>query len=903
MFITIIFIFPLISHQNQIKLDKTLQLPLYQDNLIDIIDESGYIYKYHITSNQKNQAQLTYCQARPQSLEMRIEQQLKVTHKTEQDFEINFVNGKFYGQSEFIQSAVINNYGIIILTSDKNLTFISHQDINQNIAQTEHFQINESIENSYLIQIEELNLLILLLQSNTVYEYEIHNNTYYNKSVQFINNYKQEIIKADQIKWIKVYSIYIFILSFDGNLTIYNSKMEQIYQFESKVLHFEFEIIAQQFKIYLLYQNTTLLCKNMEFDNQNIQIEDQPRIMLTKPKAVSFKLYDRGVLMVIDDDNEGHIIIDYKYDKEILREINMQYISQKVRQIVIHDIYALLIGEKTQFVITIGVDDIYLNQQNYKMQANILVPQILDVLKFTDVTSSGIKDYIYAYTRTQFLKLNLSARKFEIFCGCQSQEEALKSPYHYELEYYNSKCEGCQKQRTYKLFYKFAIITKEDESKVIGSIVVGVLSLIGILGIVLYKYLVHIRLWKRAQERAMKLETTNTSAQIEFSINDSKIAFELEKKSIKQQHQNQLKQLQCKQKHHLQNEVNDERTKNKSNCILNGKSIKDYQIIKLTEYQINNNQIQKQISLINLNQYINHKKIRFQLKDRYSQKKIILLKIIFQSPNNQNRKSLYTSQNNDHILFNNNNNNIDNNNNLCFNLCKQMISNLLNNNSKQLQRNGQIWQQISFWILKREKLLGRDGFSIIWLGKDVKGDNQKIQRLNSFQRISFLQLVPQQRKLNKELMLIKQWCQESKQIFDYIVDSHDVFIIYEVSGYLLGTQLYDFKSTNNNYKVNSIEINFLSYYQSLLKELQKLYNCDIKVNIYSSPMDNKILTSKLKIIVPLLNLLKSHLYQKKIKCHIIINQQISYQICQNLGYLHLGIKMCYFRNFQDYHYG
>lgn len=44
-----------------------------------------------------------------------------------------------------------------------------------------------------------------------------------------------------------------------------------------------------------------------------------------------------------------------------MKELNMQYISQKVKHIVIHGLYALLIGEKTQSIITVGVDATYLN--------------------------------------------------------------------------------------------------------------------------------------------------------------------------------------------------------------------------------------------------------------------------------------------------------------------------------------------------------------------------------------------------------------------------------------------------------------------------------------------------------------------------------------------------------------
>ncbi|CAD8148762.1 unnamed protein product [Paramecium octaurelia] len=528
MFITIIFIFPLISNQNQLKLDQTFQLPLYKDNIIDVIDESGYIYKYHISNNNKEITYQTYCSVRPQSLDIEIESQLKVTHKTEQDFELNFVNGRFYGQSEFIQSAVINSYGIIILTSDKNLTFVSHDDINQNIAQTQHFQINESIENSYLIQIESLNLLILLLQDNKVYEYEVHNNTYYNKSIQYISQYKQETIHVNQIKLINVYSTYIFILQLDGNLRIYNRKMESIYKFDSQILHFEFETISQQFRIFLLYQNSTLMSKTISFEDTITVNENQQQILITKPQAVNFKLYNRGILVVVEDNSQGHIIIDYSFNSINLKELNMQYINQKVKHIIIHDLYALLIGDKTQSIITVGVDAIYLNQQNYKVQSNLLVPQILDVLKLSQVTNSGTTDYVYAYTRTRFLKLNLLARMFEVTCVCQSQNEAKQSPFHFELEYYNSDCDGCSKKKSYTLFFNYAIMTKEDEPLLYESIIIGGLLVGGIIGFLVYKYFAFLRYWKEARNKATNLETTSTQPQIDFSINDSKVGLQLE---------------------------------------------------------------------------------------------------------------------------------------------------------------------------------------------------------------------------------------------------------------------------------------------------------------------------------------------------------------------------------------
>ncbi|CAK93246.1 unnamed protein product (macronuclear) [Paramecium tetraurelia] len=536
MFITIIFIFPLISNQNQLKLDQTYKLPLYKENIIDVIDESGFIYKYHISNNNKEITYQTYCSVQPQRLDIEIESQLKVTHKTEQDFELNFVNGKFYGQSEFIQSAVINSYGIIILTSDKNLTFISHDNINQNIAQTQHFQINESIENSYLIQIESLNLLILLLQDNKVYEYEVHNNTYYNKSIQYISQYKQETLHVNQIKLINVYSTYVFILYKDGNLRIYNRKMEPIYKFESQILHFEFETISQQFRIYLLYQNSTLMSKTITFENTINVNDNQQQILITKPQAVNFKLYNRGILVVVEDNSQGHIIIDYSFNSINLKELNMQYINQKVKHIIIHDLYALLIGDKTQSIITVGVDAIYLNQQNYKVQANLLVPQILNVLMLSQVTNSGTTDYVYAYTRTRFLKLNLLAvciylkvkRMFEVFCSCQSQNEAMQSPFHFELEYYNSDCDGCSKKKSYTLFFNYAIMTKEDEALLYESIIIGGLIVVGIIGFVVYKYFAFLRFWKEAQNKAIQLETTTTQPHIEFSINDSKVGFQLE---------------------------------------------------------------------------------------------------------------------------------------------------------------------------------------------------------------------------------------------------------------------------------------------------------------------------------------------------------------------------------------
>lgn len=60
------------------------------------------------------------------------------------------------------------------------------------------------------------------------------------------------------------------------------------------------------------------------------------------------------------------------------------------------------------------------------MQTNLLVPQILNVLELSKVTSSGKIEYIYAYTRTRFLKLNLLAvniylkvkGKFQVICTC-----------------------------------------------------------------------------------------------------------------------------------------------------------------------------------------------------------------------------------------------------------------------------------------------------------------------------------------------------------------------------------------------------------------------------------------------------------------------------------------------------
>ncbi|CAD8089291.1 unnamed protein product [Paramecium sonneborni] len=170
-------------------------------------------------------------------------------------------------------------------------------------------------------------------------------------------------------------------------------------------------------------------------------------MLLSKPKAVSFKLYKQGILVLVEGNNEEYTIIDYSYDNENLHEINIQVISHKIKQIIIHDYFALLIGEKMKSVITIGIDSVYLNQQNYKFQNNLLVPQILNVLVFSDIAKNEIKDYVYVYTRSKLLKLNLQARQFEIICSCQSKEQAKESPYYYELEYYNSKCDGCQKKR------------------------------------------------------------------------------------------------------------------------------------------------------------------------------------------------------------------------------------------------------------------------------------------------------------------------------------------------------------------------------------------------------------------------------------------------------------------------
>ncbi|CAD8058931.1 unnamed protein product [Paramecium primaurelia] len=258
---------------------------------------------------------------------------------------------------------------------------------------------------------------------------------------------------------------------------------------------------------------------------------------MTKPQAVNFKLYNRGILVVVNDDNKGHIIIDYSFDSINLKELNMQYINQKVKHIVIHGLYALLIGEKTQSIITVGVDAVYLNQQNYKVQSNLLVPQILDVLMLSKVTSSGKTDYVYAYTRTRFLKLNLLAGKFEIICTCQSQEEAKQSPFHFELEYYNSDCQGCQKKKSYTLYFNYAIMTKEDEPLIYKTIIIGGLIVIGIIGLLIYKYLALLRFWKEAREKVIQLETSNTQPQIEFSINDSKIGLQLEVENQKKSDQ------------------------------------------------------------------------------------------------------------------------------------------------------------------------------------------------------------------------------------------------------------------------------------------------------------------------------------------------------------------------------
>lgn len=53
-------------------------------------------------------------------------------------------------------------------------------------------------------------------------------------------------------------------------------------------------------------------------------------------------------------------------------------------------------------------------------------------------------------------------------------------------------------------------MTKEDEPLIYQSIIIGGLIVIGIIGLLIYKYLALLRFWKEAREKVIQLETSNT---------------------------------------------------------------------------------------------------------------------------------------------------------------------------------------------------------------------------------------------------------------------------------------------------------------------------------------------------------------------------------------------------------
>ncbi|CAD8165073.1 unnamed protein product [Paramecium octaurelia] len=299
------------------------------------------------------------------------------------------------------------------------------------------------------------------------------------------------------------------------------------------------------------------------------------------------------------------------------------------------------------------------------------------------------------------------------------------------------------------------------------------------------------------------------------------------KRSLKQQQQLQLKQLYCKQKLNVQTEVDD--TRNTKQISLNYSPLnKIDQSVFTNRWKINKgllgnrtnrmltqqqsdseNEFPNQLKLIQLAQ-----KSQIQTKRSISTKRNNSIGDYNQTPNNQNRQSLYTSQ-------------------------KQRSYSIQQQQQQQRQQQQSLFQSIgvnknqiidakSFvqqfeltmeeWDkfgnrfplgFQREKLLGRGGFSLIWLAKEQKGG-----------ALCAVKQIPRKSKHEthfKELAFCTQFFNKGGQIkspyqqndgikylckmLDYVIDPHDVFIMYEVCGYSLGTQLYDFESLNNSYKL------------------------------------------------------------------------------------------------------
>ncbi|CAD8148760.1 unnamed protein product [Paramecium octaurelia] len=322
------------------------------------------------------------------------------------------------------------------------------------------------------------------------------------------------------------------------------------------------------------------------------------------------------------------------------------------------------------------------------------------------------------------------------------------------------------------------------------------------------------------------------------------------KRSIKQQHQFQLKQLYCKQKLNIQTEVDD--TRNSKLISLNYSPLNKVEhSVFSNRWKINKgllsnkaNRLMTQQQSDSETEFPNQPKIiqlsqrsQVQNKRSISNKRNNSIGDYNQSPKNQNRSSLFTSQ-------------------------KQRSYSIQQQQQQQRQQQQSLFQSVGIkqnqandpktfiqqfeltieeWDkfgnrfpfgFQREKLLGRGGFSLIWLAKEQKGGAlcavkqipRKSKHETHFKELAFITQF-----FNKGGQIKSQYQQNEGiknlcKMLDYVIDPHDVFIMYEVCGYSLGTQLYDFESLNNSYKLipQKLSLLFKQFPVFLLKFIKRI---------------------------------------------------------------------------------
>ncbi|KAM3128271.1 hypothetical protein pb186bvf_019628 [Paramecium bursaria] len=393
---------------------KEVRIPINTEEVVDYFDKT--IFEYQLQPREGIFSELCWI-SNPQ-LKIDYYSNYESLAKDEDDFETNFINGKFTSTFPTVSLMVnignylftLSNSGIIKkfeLDSELEITYI-----NNNSLQVSNFT------QAYLLH--QTNTSLKLIIDQRIFNIVINNLTF---EVAYINTQYQKILYANDTVYVQQ----------ENQVLVYDNA----FQVQDQIVEECDDFTVYNNSIYWI-SNTSLYVADINQNAQDTTLSNQCEIKILQKYDNIFVNENYVILTYFNQMyNTSHITV-LKLFGNISQVYIERFFPQKVQKVIFLKNYAIVIGHNSNLAINLLFNQYAFNHQNFKEQSNMNLPNVQNI----QVIKIYNSQYMLWNTLSHIKIADILIVPLRLKCSCYNQTVAKASPYNYTLRLFNINCQN-----------------------------------------------------------------------------------------------------------------------------------------------------------------------------------------------------------------------------------------------------------------------------------------------------------------------------------------------------------------------------------------------------------------------------------------------------------------------------